>query len=575
MALQPIPLELNLLEQELDRQFMGLIVGVGNGAAAQRSNFLSKSIAAYVLFREAGATAQEAAQAVVDGGGDHGLDAVYVAANDVLWLVQAKYIASGSGEPDLGDVSKFKDGVVDLLAFRYDRFNNAINHKRAAIEGAMHRGGCKFHVVLAYTGTALADDKRTLLNDIERVYNATNPGSTRCIVRGISSLHGLQLDAQAAEPIEAEVELKNFGYISEPFRGYYGRLPAKQLSELVRQYGDRIVEKNIRRFRGSTVVNEGMLSTIHTEPAHFFYFNNGVTFLCESIRPLPPVLETREMGRFKVDGLSIINGAQTAGSIAREPAVYYDAHPAEILATFISLENAADSEEFGTQVTQYRNRQNAVDLEDFAALDEQQECWKATLKLAGVTYIYKHGDDDPKRSETVFSLREAAPALASSRTANDWADYVIAAKSDKKKLYHRPQHVRPDSPLKNAYKELFRDTLTAREMWRSVQIQRLTDKTIRNRARGESDEDAEILRQGVWLVLHILFIKTQLQNEAGLELTAAEKARLSAAIDVIANQLIISTKAQHFGKRYRSVFENKTDCQTVKRSMMAALTQPL
>ena len=136
--------------------------------------------------------------------------------------------------------------------------------------------------------------------------------------------------------------------------------------------------------------------------------------------------------------------------------------------------------------------------------------------------------------------------------------------------------MRAGSPLNNAYKELFRDSLTAREMWRSVQIQRLTEKTLRDRAKGEQDQpDADILRQGVWIVLHILFIKTKLQNEAGLELAAAEKTRLSTAIDAIANQLIISTKAQNFNKQYRGVFENKTDCQTIKQSMMAALAQPL
>jgi len=575
MAQQPIPLELNLLIQELDLLFTGLIAGVGNDAPARRSNFLSKSVAAYVLLREAGATVQEAARAVVDGGGDHGLDAVYVAANDILWLVQAKYIASGSGEPDLGDVSKFKDGVIDLLASRYDRFNNAINDKKAAIERAMHRGGCKFHGVLVYTGTALADDKRTLLSDIERIYNAANPGSTRCFIRGISGLHGLQLEAQAANPIETEIELKNFGYIDAPYRGYYGRLTAKRLSELVQQYDDRIVEKNIRRFHGSTVVNEGMLSTIHEESSHFFYFNNGVTFLCDSIRHLPPVLDTRETGKFNVNGLSIINGAQTAGTIAREPCEYYDAHPAEVLATFISLENAPDPKVFGVQVTQYRNRQNAVDLEDFAGLDEQQESWKATLELAGIIYLYKHGDDDPTLSDNVFSVREAAPALACSRTTTDWADYVIAAKSDRKRLFRRPEHVRVDSPLKNAYKELFRDSLTSREMWRTVQIQRFTEQTVRDRAKGENQQDAEILRQGMWLVLHIIFIKTKLQNEATLELVETEKTRISAAIDVIANQLIISFKSQTWNKQCRSVFENKTDCQTIKRSMMAALTQQL
>lgn len=577
MAQQPIPLELNLLERELDAQFTGLIVGVGNNAVEIRSNFLSKSVAAYVLLREAGATAQDAAQAVVDGGGDHGLDAIYVGPNDTLWLIQAKYITSGRGEPVLGDVSKFRDGIQDLLEQRYGRFNDAINLLRRPIEAALRRGGCKFHVVLAYTGTALSEDKRTILSDIEHIYNAANPGSARSYIRGLSSLHGLQLEAQAAHPIDdEEVELKNYGYIDNPYRGYYGRLSAKRLSELVAQYNDRIVEKNIRRFRGSTVVNEGMLSTIHNDPTSFFYFNNGVTFLCDSIRHLPPVQQTRESGRFSVSGLSIINGAQTAGTIARERAEYYDSHPAEILATFISLENAPDPEAFGMQVTQFRNKQNAVDLEDFAGLDEQQENWKTTLELAGITYLYKQADDDPPLSETVFSVREAAPALACTRTTSDWPDYIVAAKADKKKLFCRPEHVRVNTPLRNAYKELFRDALTAREMWRSVQIKRLAEKTIRDRASGEQNAvTADIMRQGVWLLLHILFIKTQLQTGGSLELTVDEKIRLSTAIDVIANQLVVTTTAQNFGVLPRSIFENKTYCSTIKRAMMAALPQQL
>jgi len=52
--------------------------------------------------------------------------------------------------------------------------------------------------------------------------------------------------------------------------------------------------------------------------------------------------------------------------------------------------------------------------------------------LLTATYLYKRGDDDPPRSETVFDVREAASALACTRTTSDWPDYVIAAKSDKK-----------------------------------------------------------------------------------------------------------------------------------------------
>ena len=98
---QEAPLELQLLTGLLDSTFGELIEGIGNDAAARRSNFLSKAIAAFLLVQEAGATPEDAATASIDGGNDHGIDSVLVAADGTLWLIQSKYIASGVGEPDL------------------------------------------------------------------------------------------------------------------------------------------------------------------------------------------------------------------------------------------------------------------------------------------------------------------------------------------------------------------------------------------------------------------------------------------------------------------------------------------
>lgn len=571
MPPQGSPLELQLLIQALDSEFGPLIQGTGNDAAALRSNFLSKAIAAFALVSKAGASVQQAVAASIDGGGDHGIDSVFIGADGTLWLVQSKYIAAGIGEPDLGDVSKFRDGVVDLLASKYQRFNQALNTRIPAIEAVLANAPRQVRVVLAYTGTAVSEDKRNIFSDLDHTYNATEPGFLRCFAWGLTSLHGFHLDTNQTQPIDSEIVLRDFGHIDQPYRGFYGRLPAKTLAELEQRYGDQVVEKNIRRFKGSTAVNQGMIDTLQQEAQHFFYFNNGVTFLCSSIQQLPPIEQTRTQGRFRVRGISIINGAQTVGAIAEQPAEYFDNHPAEVLATFVSLEQAPD--DFGGRVTQYRNCQNAVDLEDFAALDERQEGWRQTLSMAGVEYLYKHGDDDPPLSETVFSVREAAPALACCETANHWPVFVVAAKSDRKRLFRRSELADETGPLNDAYNRLFGDALTARELWRVVQISRLAQKILRDRAKGEPDGEAkEIIRQGQWLVLHVLLIKTQLRWGEAITLSTDEINRLSIAIDAIANTLVNTARAQHWGKQYRSVFESPTDCKTIKNSMMAALT---
>lgn len=581
MAAVPIrPLELDLLCQKLDADYAAQITGTGKSPESRRSNFLSKAIAAFVLHEDAGASLEEAVAASIDGGLDHGIDSVFVANDQTIWLVQSKYKESGSGEPELGDVSKFRDGVIDLIRGHWGRFNKALQDRRAAITDALNSGICKIKVVLAYSGTAISDDRRNIFSDLERAFNGPNPGFLRCHAYGLTTLHDLHLDGISAQAIEADIELRDFGHTQEPYKAFYGRMEAKRLAELWVQNEDRLVDRNIRRFKGTTTVNAGLTETLQQEAQHFFYFNNGVTFLCEAINEQHPRDPHRALGKFRVRGLSIINGAQTVGAIAKEPIAHYDANPAMVMATFVCLDNAPEG--FGDRVTQSRNRQNAVDLEDFAALDERQAMWQLTLRMAGIEYIVKHGQDDAPPSPTSFSARELAPYLACTVTTNDWQDYLVAAKSDKKRLFGREGLVPATDPLRQSYERLFADSLTAKQMWRIAQIGRTVISKVRDRASAEADPQGlplgtlpakEILGQGAWMILHIIFIRLPLHNGAELNLSEDDMTALSREIDLVADRLVTVVQAVLWNKQARSVFENKTDCRSVKCSLMSALAK--
>ena len=577
---QARPLELDLLCQKLDADFSQRITGTGTTAEARRSNFLSKAVAAFVLHEEAGASLDDAVAASIDGGFDHGIDSVLIADDQTIWLVQSKYKDSGFGEPDLGDVAKFRDGVIDLLHGKWGRFNQALQKRQGALTSALNADICRIRVLLVYTGTAVSDDRRDIFGDLERAFNETNPGFLRCSAYGLTTLHELHLDGRSTARIEEDIELRGFGYTQAPYRAFYGRMPAKRLAELWRDHQDHLVEKNIRRFKGSTSVNIGLSDTLQNESDHFFYFNNGVTFLCDTIQEQHPRDANRQVGRFRVRGMSIINGAQTVGAIAREPMAHYDAHPAEVMATFVCLENAVD--DFGDRVTQSRNRQNAVDLEDFAALDERQSVWCQTLRMAEIEYQVKEGGEDEPPSANCFSIREAASILACTVTASDWQEFVVAAKTDKKRLFGRKGLVPASDPLHDSYSRLFPDSLTARQIWRAVQIGRAVLTKVRDRASAEADPAnlplgtlpaREILKNSGWLILHVIFIRTQLQNGAALALTAAELALLSIEIDQIALRIVEVTQTIQWNKQARSVFENRADCRSVKQRLMAALAQ--
>jgi len=92
-----IPLEITHLRNRLRQDFTDRlpVATFGSGEEKER-NFLSHALAAMAIQRLSGCSADEAAAAVVDGGGDSGIDGIqYSPTVRRLWVVQSKFFAEG------------------------------------------------------------------------------------------------------------------------------------------------------------------------------------------------------------------------------------------------------------------------------------------------------------------------------------------------------------------------------------------------------------------------------------------------------------------------------------------------
>jgi hypothetical protein len=99
-------------------------------AADVEMHRLTRSVAAAALQVEAGLPADAAAAAVVDGGGDNGIDAIaYDITAKTLFLVQSKWNQSHTGSVDLAGVLKFIAGVEDLLSQKKAKFSQKIQDR--------------------------------------------------------------------------------------------------------------------------------------------------------------------------------------------------------------------------------------------------------------------------------------------------------------------------------------------------------------------------------------------------------------------------------------------------------------
>jgi len=179
-------------------------------------------------------------------------------------------------------------------------------------------------------GYAIAREIYEKRNDISRVHffllsNATLSSRVTSVKSGdesrayqvwdISRLANIEGEGKAREDMVVEFEdglpcLPAFTG-SETCKSYLLVMPGRLIASLYGQYGERLLEQNVRtflQFRGK--VNKGIRNTIQNQPDMFFAYNNGLTTTAEAVEV------DEQTRRIKsVTNLQIVNGGQTTASL--------------------------------------------------------------------------------------------------------------------------------------------------------------------------------------------------------------------------------------------------------------------
>ncbi|RJF70029.1 hypothetical protein D3875_20265 [Deinococcus cavernae] len=137
----------------------------------------------------------------------------------------------------------------------------------------------------------------------------------------------------------------------------FGLISAQQLAALYHEHGALLFDQNIRSFLGRNTLNKEIEASLRSTPELFAHYNNGITMICRQLRV--PRTKNRPFGQYLARGLSIVNGAQTVGSIA-QAIPNGDPNPPEayVMVTIIETQGAGDT--FAVDVTRTRNTQNPI-----------------------------------------------------------------------------------------------------------------------------------------------------------------------------------------------------------------------
>lgn len=495
------------LEAELRQNFVELIdMSDCEGKKKNDSDntFISRALAAYSLHILADVNPTQAAEAIVDGFNDNGIDALlFNKQQNTLWLVQSKW-SSSAKNPKANDIRSFVGGIYDLLDYsdKHERFNDKFERKSEEIESAFNSPGLKFKVVISYNGSNLS---KKVVEVVDDCIKELNDGGCDDIASfeefDLEKAFGAVIDRNKQEDIEVKFSLSNWGRIEEPYQAIYGQINALDVAEWWVSYKNRLFSKNIREFIGGSDVNTQIGKTIENEPEIFWYLNNGITVLCKDITKVNPKKD-RIRGEFIANGISVVNGAQTIGSIG---ALYKDESPekkekleeAEIFIRFISLNKCPD--EFGLKVTKATNTQNKVEIRDFVALDSEQERLHKEFISCGRRYHYKRTAETVEKNDTNYELEEATVALA---CANNDINLAITAKQELSKLW--------SDTTRPPYTALFNSKVDVTQVWRQIDVKREIEALIKNKQKQSvSSIESSLLKYGNLFILHMIFKLSQ------------------------------------------------------------------
>lgn len=519
---------------------------------------LTRSLAAFAVAELGKLDDQAATRCVTDGPQDNGIDAVYYdAAERNCILVQSKWISSGNGSIEVGDLLKFIQGIRDLLDAKFDRFNEKMLRHQESVFSALSDAAAKFTIVLAYTGEQpLSPDAKTPLDVLLGEMNSPSEVMTLRILNQ-GELHNIVASGAAGELVNMEVMLHQWGMLQSPYLAYYGQVAVADVA-IWAELGTPLTAKNLRQFKGLTEVNESITKTLISGADRFWYFNNGITILCESLRKKPLGGPNNETGTFECKGASVVNGAQTVGAIGDVAKTNSGALASgKVLVRLVSLEQCPPG--FGDDLTRAMNTQNRIEKRDFAALDPNQKRLRTELFLDNQKeYAYQTGEQVPAPSAGC-TLDEAAIALACS---NLDVTLAVQAKREVGMLY--------EDITKQPYITIFNSSTSAAALWRAVTILRLCDATLKAEQVLKSGKEQLIAIHGNRFVSHIVF--QRLAADGPQQLTD-DKQRMLTIAKLVDQSLDATIKnvLQHFPGAYpANLFKNASKCRDLKAKIMGA-----
>lgn len=168
--------------------------------------------------------------------------------------------------------------------------------------------------------------------------------------------------------------------------------------------GYPIFDKNIREYLGNRGINKQIYQTLlnKEDRNNFFYYNNGITIICDKINKIKSVKNTKNdkfSPSIEIENPQIVNGCQTVNSIyealknSDETKVEKEYEYTFVMVKILEIDrNNNEEEELYNNIVKYNNSQNSINEKNFVANNKLFERLQGEFEDKGFLLLIKQSD---------------------------------------------------------------------------------------------------------------------------------------------------------------------------------------
>jgi len=297
---------------------------------------ISKAFGHYMLKMIFGINDEDAYDCNTDGFDDNGIDAIYFEENKTVHFFQFKYPSStkniSRGVTD-DEILKLCNGV-ELFTGPDDVYNSVgwnsiLRDKRdELVENDVY--DYKLWVI-RYSNQDISQSANGKLNQFATKYHRET--GNKIDYEFVLAAECMKLYENTTKSIWPDFKL-SYGKTLSPFSDEKASISSayvslKSIYDSFNEIQDIVFEGNVRYLNSNSKINDGIKNTILNDMNNFHLLNNGVTIVCEECR------DNNAKSYFDVKSGSIINGAQTVGTIINTLAEMTDEERANYDKSFV------------------------------------------------------------------------------------------------------------------------------------------------------------------------------------------------------------------------------------------------